>query len=179
MAIEVRTIPKIFITPMRFEDIPTVMTVERECFTTPWSENAYRTELSNQCAEYYVAWMGGELVGYVGMWLIMDEVHITTLGVASGCRGQRVGERLLVRVLDASRDRGAQRVTLEVRKSNDVARGLYIKYGFREAAIRKGYYSDNSEDAIIMWVDDLWSPSFTKQFGSNRALLAAMEETLL
>ncbi|MCC6485441.1 MAG: ribosomal protein S18-alanine N-acetyltransferase [Armatimonadetes bacterium] len=157
-------------------DIPAVMVIERQCFTTPWSENAYRTELSNQCAEYYVAWMDGQLVGYIGMWLVMDEVHVTTLGVAEQRRGMRIGERLLVRVLDAAREREAQRVTLEVRKSNDVARSLYKKYGFREAAIRKGYYSDNQEDAIIMWVDDLWAPEFSDLFEAHRDALSQMEE---
>lgn len=161
---------------MRHEDIPAIMVVERECFTSPWSDNAYRTELSNQCAEYYVAWMEGELVGYIGMWLIMDEVHITTLGVTERCRGMRVGERLLARILDAAREREAQRVTLEVRKSNYVAISLYKKYGFREAAIRKGYYSDNQEDAIIMWVDDLWSQEFTDLFNAHTHALLELEE---
>jgi len=176
MATEIQTIPKIFITQMRFEDIPTVMKVERECFPTPWSENAYRTELTNQCAEYFVAWLSGALVGYVGMWLIMDEVHITTIGVAAENRGHKIGERLLVRLLDSSREKGAQRVTLEVRKTNDVARQLYTKYGFTEVAIRKGYYSDNNEDAIIMWLYDLWSPEFCTLFDSHKERLKALEE---
>jgi ribosomal-protein-alanine N-acetyltransferase len=86
-----------------------------------------------------------------------------------------VGERLLVRALDASREREARRVTLEVRKSNSVAISLYKKYGFREAAVRRGYYSDNGEDALIMWVDDLWSPEFTSVFAANKARLQALE----
>lgn len=155
--------------------MPAVMRVELQCFTVPWSENAYRTELENQCAEYYVAWSGGKLVGYVGMWVIMDEVHITTIGVARESRGQKIGERLLTRVLDASREREAQRVTLEVRKSNHVAIALYKKYGFREAAIRRGYYSDNNEDALIMWVDDLWCPEFNAVLVSNKERLQALE----
>ncbi|MEI6916567.1 MAG: ribosomal protein S18-alanine N-acetyltransferase [Armatimonadota bacterium] len=175
MATEFQVIPKIFITPMRYEDVPSIAVVERQCFSTPWSENAYRTELSNQCAEYYVAWMGGNLAGYVGMWLIMDEVHITTLGVAPEYRGKKVGERLLTRVLDAARERGAQRVTLEVRKSNETARSLYNKYGFREAAIRKGYYSDNDEDAVIMWIDDMWTTQFTTMFNRNKTALENLE----
>ncbi len=161
---------------MRFEDIPTVMSVERQCFPTPWSENAYQTELSNQCAEYFVAWAAGELVGYAGMWVIMDEVHITTLGVAADSRGRRIGERLLVRVIDASRERNAQRITLEVRKSNSVARALYAKYGFQEAAIRKAYYSDNDEDAIIMWLYDIWGSEFSNLLNAHKAQLEEMEE---
>ena len=176
MAIKLRRIPKLFITSMRSEDIPAVMQVERECFATPWSEASYRTELTNQCAEYYVAWINGALVGYVGMWLIMDVVHITTIGVAEHCRGNKVGERLLVRLLDASKERGAQRVTLEVRKSNLVAQNLYEKYGFRAAAIRKNYYSDNQEDAVIMWVDDLWNESWVRAFEHNKTALEALEE---
>ncbi len=160
---------------MRQEDVHTVMQLDRQCFSAPWSENAYRTELNNPCAEYYVAWSAGRLVGYAGIWLILDEVHITTIGVAADMRGMRVGERLLIRLLDASREREARRVTLEVRKSNSVAINLYKKYGFREAAIRKGYYSDNGEDALIMWVDDLWSPEFTSLFNANKARILAME----
>lgn len=176
MATSVRTIPKIFVTRMRFDDIPAVMALDRECFVTPWSENAYQTELSNQCAEYYVAWSGGDLVGYAGIWLILDEVHITTLGVAERCRGHKVGERLLIRLLDAAKDRGAQRVTLEVRKSNKIARALYAKYGFRDAAIRKAYYSDNGEDAVVMWVDDIWAPAYTDLLAAHEAALRLMEE---
>lgn len=161
---------------MRFEDIPVVMEVEKQCFTITWSENAYRTELANQCADYQVAWLGGRLVGYVGMWLIMDEVHITTIGVATEFRSHKVGERLLVAMLDAAREKGAQRVTLEVRKSNETAKALYRKYGFREAAIRKGYYSDNNEDAIIMWVDDVWGRDFSRLFNRNKHRLRLMEE---
>ncbi len=176
MATEVQSIPKIFITPMRLEDIPAVMAVERECFSMPWSANAYRTELSNQCADYYCAWLNGKLVGYVGMWLIIDEVHVTTIGVAKAFRGLRIGERLLVRVIDGSRERGALRVTLEVRVSNMVARSLYTKYGFREAAIRKEYYSDNREDAIIMWLDDIWDSSFCAAFDAYKSHLLDLEE---
>jgi len=160
---------------MRYEDIPAIVAVERQCFVTPWSENAYHTELSNQCAEYYVAWIGGTLAGYVGMWLIMDEVHITTLGVSPEYRGQKIGERLLARVLDTSREHSAQRVTLEVRKSNESARSLYRKYGFREAAIRKGYYSDNDEDAVIMWIDDIWAAPFVQILNRNKAALENLE----
>jgi|ADurb_Val_01_Slu_FD_contig_31_1732382_length_1108_multi_2_in_0_out_0_2 ribosomal-protein-alanine N-acetyltransferase len=176
MATGVQTIPKIFVTRMRFDDIPAVMALDRECFATPWSENAYQTELSNQCAEYYVAWSGGDLVGYAGIWFIIDEVHVTTLGVAARSRGQKIGERLLMRLLDAAKEHEAQRMTLEVRKSNRVARSLYAKYGFRDAAIRKAYYSDNNEDAVVMWVDDIWSPAYTELLSAREAALRLLEE---
>ena len=93
----------------------------------------------------------------------MDEAHITTLGVASQYRGQRIGEQLLIALLEQAMRHNARRATLEVRKSNLVAQQLYIKYGFRTAAVRRGYYTDNGEDALVMWVDNL----STREYGDK------------
>lgn len=131
------------------------MVIERECFAVPWRESAYLTELSNHSARYFVACIDGEVVGYGGMWVIMDEAHITTLGVSKACRGRRIGERVLVALLEEARSHHARRATLEVRESNTVAQNLYRKYGFQPAAIRRGYYTDNHENALVMWVDNL------------------------
>lgn len=152
------------IRPMRHEDIPRVMEIERECFPTPWHESAYITELSNRSAYYVVACTEGKVVGYAGMWLIMDEAHITTLGVAKQFRRLRIGERILVALLDESIRRGIRRATLEVRQSNTVAQKLYTKYGFTPAAIRRGYYTDNNEDAVVMWIDNLNNPDFRRRY---------------
>ncbi|HEY6103164.1 MAG TPA: ribosomal protein S18-alanine N-acetyltransferase [bacterium] len=141
---------------MVMDDIGRVLEIERESFRTPWPTDAYTHELrENRLASYIVARVADELVGYAGMWVILDEAHITTIAVDLRYRGQHIGERLLIGLIDAALDRGARWMTLEVRRSNDVAQALYKKYGFREIGTRKGYYSDNREDAIVMWTGNL------------------------
>jgi len=160
---------------MRREDLPAVMTIERECFPLPWRESAYLTELANRSAYYLVACSAPGIVGYAGMWIITDESHITTLGVAGDSRRQKVGEQLLVGILDEAARRGARRATLEVRQNNIAAQELYEKYGFTPAAIRRGYYTDNHENAVVMWVHDMLSPTFRARY---RALKRHLDEEL-
>lgn len=144
--------------------MPRVMEVERECFATPWHESAYLTEVANRSAYYIVAVKDEEVVGFAGMWVIMDEAHITTIGVARNCRGMKVGEQLLMALLEEAMHRGARRATLEVRQSNEVAQNLYRKYDFAPAAIRRGYYTDNDENALVMWIDDMSTSAFQAKF---------------
>src|SRR5205807_7845777 len=103
-----------------------------------------------------------------GMWVIMDEGHITTIAVDPQLRGRRIGERLMHGMLEEAIYRGATRATLEVREHNVVAQNLYRKYGFREAAIRKNYYTDNQENAIIMWADDIHDPAYARRLRQLR-----------
>jgi ribosomal-protein-alanine N-acetyltransferase len=130
------------------------------CFPTPWSESSYITELHNHAAYYIVAKDGDRIVGYAGEWIIMEEAHITTIGVDPEYRGQRIGERIFINLLDEAIYRGASRITLEVRKHNLVAQGLYRKFGFQMVAVRRGYYTNNNEDALVMWVDNMRDPAF-------------------
>lgn len=159
---EAETIIPIRIERMQLEDVEWVADLDKKCFPTPWSISAYTNEVHNPSAYYVVARADGRIVGYAGMWLIMDEAHITTLGVDPEFRGMKIGERVLVHLLDEAVHRGAQRATLEVRRSNRIAQNLYEKYGFHVVAVRKGYYSNNNEDALVMWVDDMWSADFLK-----------------
>ena len=134
------------------DDIEHVLIVENASFTTPWSRSAFVSELANKgFTRYFVAVVNNCIVGYAGMWVILDEVHITNIAVHPNWRGRRIGEALLCRVLEDAVLAGSRGVTLEVRISNDVARNLYRKYGFTDEGTRKGYYSDNNEDAVIMW----------------------------
>ncbi|HUV04447.1 MAG TPA: ribosomal protein S18-alanine N-acetyltransferase [Armatimonadota bacterium] len=158
-----RRIP-IRIERMQLEDVETVAELDKKCFPSPWSASAYANEVHNLSAYYIVARTNSRIVGYGGMWLIIDEAHITTLGVDPEYRGRKIGERVLANLLDEAIHRGARRATLEVRKSNELAQNLYRKYGFRVAAIRRGYYTNNYEDAIVMWVDDMWDAAFLKTF---------------
>lgn len=150
--------PPLTLRPLREDDIDLVMRIEEVCFTTNWSREALMNELGNQCAFYVVGAAGDQVVGYAGEWIIMDEAHITTIAVDPGQQGKRFGERLLIALLREARDRGARRATLEVRISNHVALRLYAKYGFDTVAIRRKYYQDTDEDALIMWVNDLYAP---------------------
>ena len=104
-------------------------------------------------AKYIVAEVDGLVVGYGGIWLIIDEGHVTNIAVDEKYRGKGIGSKILEGLIQLCADRNMIAMTLEVRKSNEVAQALYRKYGFKEYGIRKGYYQDNNEDAIIMWKD--------------------------
>jgi ribosomal-protein-alanine N-acetyltransferase len=113
------------------------------------------------------------LVGFAGMWTMMDEAHITTIGVGARHRGRHVGELLLTGLIDEAMRRRANWVTLEVRVSNATAQGLYRKYGFTQYGVRRRYYSDNGEDAYIMWSPALRSPEFGERYVVLKQQLAA------
>ncbi|WP_054956594.1 ribosomal protein S18-alanine N-acetyltransferase [Paenibacillus dakarensis] len=139
---------------MTLEDIPDVMVVEHDAFTLPWTEEAFQNELKmNHFARYMVMEYEGRTIGYAGMWTIVDEAHITNIALLSAYRGRKWGELLLGELMRTAAFLGMERITLEVRVSNEVAKRLYTKKGFMPAGIRKGYYSDNGEDALIMWAD--------------------------
>jgi ribosomal-protein-alanine N-acetyltransferase len=103
------------------------------------------------------------------MWVILDEAHVTTIAVDPVYRGQHIGERLLLGLIEAGLARGARWMTLEVRRSNETAQALYKKYGFREIGVRKGYYSDNREDAIVMWSGNLQDREYHQKLAHLRA----------
>ena len=150
---------RVRIEPMRLADLQVVQDIEQASFSTPWPPNAYRTELeTNRLAHYLVVRVGDTVVGYGGIWLMVDEAHITTFAIAPGWRRRRLGERLLSALLDLATERRASEATLEVRLSNLAARRLYEKYGFRPVGLRPRYYSDNNEDALIMTTEPLDDP---------------------
>ena len=139
---------------MTLKDLDRIMAIEKASFSAPWSRNAFTGELSdNHFARYLVMQMGDEIIGYGGMWIIIDEAHVTNIAVYPLYRGKKLGERLLRFMMAVAYTEGARRMTLEVRVSNFQAKNLYLKLGFVEAGLRKGYYTDNKEDAIIMWAD--------------------------
>lgn len=163
----------IVIVPMRPSDIEAVSKLERRCYSLPWSSGAYVTELGNSNAYYAVAKScSGAVLGYGGIWVIMDEMHVTTLAVDPALRGRKIGERLLIVLIEEGIRRGATRATLEVRQSNLIAQNLYYKYGFRDVASRKSYYSDNGENAIIMWAEDLSSDTYLQVLQEHKLGIA-------
>jgi [ribosomal protein S18]-alanine N-acetyltransferase len=142
---------EILIRPMVEEDILSVIEIEKESFTTPWTYQAFRLELKNRLALYLVASADDRVAAYGGMWLILDEAHVTNIAVHPDYRGMRVGQRIMEALIDEARSRHLMRMTLEVRKNNDAAIQLYKKLHFIMAGIRPGYYQDTGEDALIMW----------------------------
>lgn len=131
-----------------------VVEIERNSFPTPWSREAYSHEIAgNDFAFYTVALLGRKVVGYCGMWVILDEAHITTIAAHPDHRSRGLGALLLNRLIAEAKLRGCIKITLEVRPSNNHALKLYTKTGFVSHGLRPGYYSDTGEDAIIMWMD--------------------------
>jgi ribosomal-protein-alanine acetyltransferase len=120
-----------------------------------------------------VALIGEQVVGYGGIWLMADEAHVTTFAVHPAYRRRRIGERMLIALLDLAVDRHAREATLEVRLSNLAARRLYEKYGFRPVGIRPRYYSDNQEDALIMTTEPLVMPAMLGRIARLRAAVDA------
>jgi ribosomal-protein-alanine N-acetyltransferase len=139
---------------MNLDDLDEIMVVEHESFTLPWSRVAFYNELvQNQYAKYIVLEVDEKVVGYCGVWIVIDEAHITNIALLPAYRGRKLGEALMRKLMDYARENGAKTMTLEVRVSNNVAQSLYRKLGFQGGAIRKNYYTDNHEDALVMWVN--------------------------
>lgn len=166
---------RLVVEPMQLDDLPAVHTIELASFTSPWPPDAYRSELaSNRLANYLVARAGTSIVAYGGMWLMVDEAHITTFAVHPDWRRQGIGERLLLAFLDLAVDRHAHEATLEVRLSNLPARRLYEKFGFRPVGLRPRYYSDDNEDALIMTTEPLDEARMRERVQRLREALDAM-----
>jgi ribosomal-protein-alanine N-acetyltransferase len=160
------------IDPMREADVPTVQEIERHIFTTPWPRNAYYRELSSRNSAYYIVLRrevgdDSEIVGYGGMWRMYDEAHVTTIGVRRDLHHSGLGRILFAGLVQAAYDMGAKWITLEVRTSNDGAMRMYEGFGFKVIGRRKGYYTDNGEDAIVMWSDSIYSPRFRQAYEAN------------
>lgn len=149
---------KIEVLKMTLDQIDEIMVVENLSFRIPWSRDAFVQEITNnKFAEYFAAKVDGRVVGYAGMWKVIDEGHITNVAVHPDYRGNGVGKALIEHLINVAKNGGITRMTLEVRKSNLTAQGLYGKFGFKACGFRKAYYADNNEDAMIMWKDDVGS----------------------
>lgn len=139
---------------MKEEDISQIVAIEEASFAIPWTAEAFERELKmNEYAHYVVMETEEGILGYCGLWIILDESHITNIAVLPQYRGQRLGEALLQEVMNKARALGGNTMTLEVRVSNEVAKKLYRKFGFQNGGIRKRYYTDNYEDGLVMWVN--------------------------
>ncbi len=137
--------------PMAPADLDEVLIIERHSFPSAWSRGSYERELRSDNSHYFAARHRDQLVGYAGMWVVLDEAHITTLAVHPRRRRRGLGSRLLLLLIEQARRQGATRMTLEVRERNEAARSMYRKFGFRRKGVLRGYYGDTGEDGIVMW----------------------------
>lgn len=140
----------ISIEEMRPEDLDEVLAIERRSFPSAWSRQSYERELRNGNSYYFVAREEDRVAGYVGMWVIRDEAHVTTLAVRPDCRRRGLGRRLLAQAISIARSNRAGKLTLEVRAGNLPARSLYERFGFEPMSFIPNYYGDTGEDALIM-----------------------------
>lgn len=136
------------------DDVDLLAAIDVQSFAVPWPKEAFYNDLaSNRFAVYVIMELDHRPVGYCGVWIVLDEAHITNVAVLPGFRGRKLGERLMRKIMSLAAEAGAGTMTLEVRVSNIVALSLYRKLGFQDGGIRKNYYSDNQEDALVMWVN--------------------------
>jgi ribosomal-protein-alanine N-acetyltransferase len=157
---------------MTLDDIPAVQAIEQEIFLSPWPRNAYRRELQqNQLASYIVLREKEEIIGYAGLWKMHDEAHVTTVGVRRSDQGKGYGMALMVALIQRAYGMESRWMTLEVRASNYGAMALYEKLGFKVIGRRRGYYTDDGEDAVVMWSDSLLSPAFRQRYETLRERL--------
>lgn len=169
---QIRT--EIDIRPLRLEDLETVMDIEPAAFGQHhWSRESFINELNNSAGLYFAAVesLKRNLIGYSGFWLIGEEAHITTLAVHPDYRRQYVGERLLINNILQARKWGANKLTLEVRASNQSAQNLYHKYGFKSLGVRPHYYQDNFENALILWSENVGAQTFNSLLNQRMAEL--------
>lgn len=156
---------RLVIDEMRESDIPLIQAIEKEIFLTPWPRNAYQREITqNRSAAYLVIRRDDEIVAYGGLWKMYDEAHVTTVGVKRDQQGKGYGLVVMAALIDRAYRMGTRWMTLEVRPSNDTAIRLYEKFGFKVIGRRRGYYTDNGEDAIVMWSDSIHSQPFKQRF---------------
>lgn len=143
-----------FIEKMTEEDIDDVMKIDKMSFPTPWTRDLYEAELiKNKHAHYFVVAKEEQIIGFIGLWIVADDAQVTNIAIDPQYRGHKIGEKLFGYGLTYAINQGAMRISLEVRVSNKIAQNMYRKFGLVPGGIRKNYYPDNGEDAIVMWAN--------------------------
>ena len=155
---------EVVIGPMKRRHVKSVLRIEQQVYPRPWSMGLFMSELSfGPTRVYLTARVGPTVVGYGGLMLVPDDGHITTLAVDPAWHRLKVGTRLLHVLAAEAVERGARNLTLEVRMSNEPAQRLYQRFGFAPAGVRKGYYVESNEDALIMWANDVDAPEYAER----------------
>jgi ribosomal-protein-alanine N-acetyltransferase len=154
---------------MRRRHLRSVLRIEAQVYPRPWSLSLFMSELALRATRsYYVARVHGSVVGYSGLMLSGEDAHVTTIAVDPAWHRSGIGTRLMLNIARVARDRGARNLTLEVRVSNKAAQALYYRFGFHPAGVRKNYYVETNEDALVMWAKDIDTAAYRRR-------LAAME----
>lgn len=150
---------------LRFETLeeaylPAILDIEARSNPSPWSERSFRNELNHEHGIFLAAIANGSVIGYGGIWLVVDEAHVTNVAVSPEHRRQGIGRRLMIELLERAKTAGMTCSTLEVRVSNEPAIKLYEDLGYLRTSLRRNYYPDNREDAVVMWLHQLdqWEP---------------------
>ena len=161
---------ELIINPLQKLDVDEAYDIASDAYGSHhWSKDSFYSEIDNNIAKYYIArFKTGEAAGFAGIWHIVDEVHITTVAVKKIYQRRHAAETLLVKMIEDCYNNFVKYITLEVRVSNIPAIELYKKYGFRSLGVRKGYYQDNNEDALIMWTENIFSDEYKTLFSRNR-----------
>ena len=148
---------------MRRRHLRSVLRIESRVYPVPWSMSLFLSELALRSTRaYYVAFVGKQLVGYSGLMMTLDDGHVTTIAVDPAWHRHKIGTRLLLALVREALRRGATSLTLEVRLSNKPAQALYRRFGFRPVGVRKNYYAETKEDALVMWAEDVAGPGYAK-----------------
>lgn len=162
------------IEPMKRRHVRSVVAIEDRIFSRPWSAALYYSELAQPSTRrYFVAVVDGEVIGYIGCMLVVGEGHVTTVGVAPEWHRRSIATRLMLHLVHDVRALGATALTLEVRVTNTGAQELYRRFGFAPAGVRKNYYADLNEDAIVMWAHDVDTDEYAERVAGIAAGLDA------
>jgi ribosomal-protein-alanine N-acetyltransferase len=155
---------EVHLVPMRRRHLRSVLRIESQVYPRPWSLSLFLSELSLRTSRFYVvARIDAVVVGYAGLMYTGDDAHVTTIAVDPAWHRAKVGSRLLLELAHAALDRGARNLTLEVRVGNAAAQGMYERFGFAPAGIRKNYYVETNEDALVMWAEHIDEPSYRER----------------
>jgi ribosomal-protein-alanine N-acetyltransferase len=160
----------VHLVPMRRRHLRSVLKIEAQVYPRPWSLPLFMSELNLRTSRaYYVARVEGSVVGYAGLMIIGEDAHVTTIAVDPAWHRHKIGSRLLLTLAREATERGAKHLTLEVRVSNTGAQAMYRKFGFQPAGIRRNYYVETNEDALVMWAEDLDSEAYIDRLAGIEA----------
>ena len=172
---------EVHLVPLRRRHLRSVLRIEAQVYPRPWSLPLFMSELNLRTSRHYVAArVAGVVVGYGGLMLSGDEAHVTTIAVDPAWHRQQVGTRLLLNLARASVRHGARHLTLEVRISNTAAQVMYRRFGFETEGVRKNYYAETNEDALIMWAHHIDTVGYAERLADIEAGIAGttIDETL-
>jgi ribosomal-protein-alanine N-acetyltransferase len=175
MAVEPRSVVDVVrIVPMKRKHLREVMRIEQGEYVRPWSTTLFTSELAQRSSRRYtVATIGPVLTGYAGLMLVEDQGHVNTLTVEKSWHRKGIGSLLLIDLARTAVSLGARHLTLEVREHNEAAKTMYMQFGFAPIGVRRNYYAETGEDAIVMWAGDADSPAYAKRLAVIEAKLGA------